>query len=185
MKILLFGVSNVGKTTIGKLLAERVGFAFYDLDDEVKKRLGMTLEQFVNTADLRWRDQKRGSIIKRVLKLEEDVVFSITPISYPYNFQKQLMKEDILLIELYDTPENIFSRLVFSDKNDNIYTDDLYKSQHKDYYLSDIQADLDWYGKIYHDIGISNRLFIDNDSPSKVADRIILEYGLSVKNTGS
>ena len=63
MKILLFGVSNVGKTTIGKLLAERIGFGFCDLDDEVKSHLGMTLEKFVNTADIKWRDQKRGSII--------------------------------------------------------------------------------------------------------------------------
>lgn len=31
MKILLFGVSNVGKTTIGKLLAEKIKFSFYDL----------------------------------------------------------------------------------------------------------------------------------------------------------
>ena len=113
MKILLFGVSNVGKTTIGKLLAERIGFVFYDLDDEVKSHLGMTLEQFVGTADLKWRDQKRGSIIKKILKLEEDVVFSISPIAYPDNFQKRIIEDDILLIELYDSPENIFSRLVF------------------------------------------------------------------------
>ena len=185
MKILLFGVSNVGKTTIGKLLAERIGFVFYDLDDEVKSHLGMTLEQFVGTADLKWRDQKRGSIIKKILKQEEDVVFSISPISYPDNFQKRIIEDDILLIELYDLPENIFSRLVFSDENDDIYTDDLYKNRYKDYYLGEIQADLTWYGKIYHDIGIHNRLFIDNDPPSKVVDRIISEYGLIVKKTGS
>ena len=38
MKILLFGVSNVGKTTVGKLLAEQFGYRFYDLDEEVKKQ---------------------------------------------------------------------------------------------------------------------------------------------------
>ena len=81
MKILLFGTSNVGKTTIGKLLAERLGYAFYDLDEEVKSRFGMTLEEFVHTGDLRWRDQKRGSIIKKIICLEEDMVFAIAPIS--------------------------------------------------------------------------------------------------------
>ena len=180
MKILLFGVSNVGKTTIGKLLSGRIGFDYFDLDDEVKSRLGMTLEQFVNTADLRWRDQKRGNIIKKILKLDENIVFSISPISYTDNFQKQLIDDDILMIELYDTPENIFSRLVFSDEDDNIYSDDLYKNQYKDHYLREIQADLDWYGKVYRDIGIRNRLFIDNDPPSKVVDRILAEYSLSV-----
>lgn len=61
----------------------------------------------------------------------------------------------------------------------------LYKSRYKDHYLSEIQADLNWYGKIYHDIGIHNRLFMDNDPPPKVVDRIISEYGLSVKKAGS
>lgn len=36
MKICLFGVSNVGKTTVGKLLAERLDIKFVDLDEEVK-----------------------------------------------------------------------------------------------------------------------------------------------------
>ncbi len=178
MKILLLGVSNVGKTTTGKLLAERIGFTFYDLDEEVKTRLGMTLEEFVHTANLRWRDQKRGSIIKRIIRLEENIVFAITPISYTDNFKTRIIADDILPIELYDTPENIFSRLVFSDEYDNIYTDDDYKEEHKDYYLQDIQDDLDWYGKIYAELGIRNRIFINNDLPEKVVDRIILEYGL-------
>ena len=39
MKIFLFGVSNVGKTTMRKLLDERLSFTFYDQDDEVKLRL--------------------------------------------------------------------------------------------------------------------------------------------------
>ena len=43
---------------------------------------------------------------------------------------------------LIDTPENIFDRLVFSDENDNIYMDDKYKNQRKDYYLNDIQEDI-------------------------------------------
>ena len=177
MKILLFGVSNVGKTTIGKLLAERIGYKFYDLDEEVKASLGMTLEEFVNTGDLRWRDQKRGSIIKKIIRLEEDLVFAITPISYTENFRTRINRDDILAIELYDTPENIFSRLVFSDENDVVYTDNHYKNEHKEDYLRDIQADLDWYGKINTEIGIHNRMFINNDTPDKVVDRIITDIG--------
>lgn len=44
MKILLFGVSNVGKTTAGRILADKLEYDFYDLDEEVKKHYNMTLE---------------------------------------------------------------------------------------------------------------------------------------------
>lgn len=123
---------------MGKLLAERLDIKFVDLDEEVKKRLKMSLEEFVNTENLRWRDQKRGSIIKKIIKMEEDVVFAISPISYIENFKTSIISDDNLLIELYDTPENIFSRLVFSDENDEIYTDDNYKNANKDYYMKEI-----------------------------------------------
>lgn len=61
--ILLFGVSNVGKTETGKLLAEKLGFQFKDLDDEVKKYYYTTLEDFVNSGTLKERDRKRGLIL--------------------------------------------------------------------------------------------------------------------------
>ena len=44
LKILLFGISNVGKTTIGAMLAKQLDYSFYDLDEEVKKEFQMTLE---------------------------------------------------------------------------------------------------------------------------------------------
>ena len=179
MKILLFGVSNVGKTTTGELLAERLGFKFYDLDEEVKTRLNMTLEEFVHTSNLRWRDQKRGSIIKKLIRSEEDMVIAVTTISYTENFRTRISGEDILAIELYDTPENIFSRLVFSDENDVIYKDDEYKNEHKDYYMEDIIEDQKWYGSIY--AGFCRVFDMDGDSPEKSASRIISEFNLTAE----
>lgn len=179
MKILLFGVSNVGKTTTGKLLAERIGFEFRDLDEEIKKHYGITLEQFVNMGNLREKDYKRGAMIKRLLRAEENLVIAITPISYTENFKRRITDDDILLVELVDTSENIFSRLVFSDEDDNLYVDDDYKNEHKSHYLKEIQADIDWYGRVYSEMGIKNRFFIDNDSPEKVVDRLVAEYGLT------
>ena len=179
MKVLLFGVSNVGKTTIGKILANRLGIRFFDLDDEVRNRLGMTLEEFVSTADLRWRDQKRGRILKELIRHENDLVVAVSPISYTDNFKSRIIADEILLIELYDEPENIFARLVFSDENDVVYTDEEYKNRHKAHYLREIQSDLSWYGNVYRNLGVKNRIFINNDPPENVADRIIAEYHLA------
>lgn len=179
MKILLFGISNVGKTTIGTMLAKQLDYSFYDLDEEVKKEFKMTLEEFVHTENLRWRDQKRGRIIKKILAQKENMVFVISPISYTDNFGKRITEDDILSIELVDTPANIFDRLVFSDIDDTIYKDDDYKNQRRDYYMSDIKADLEWYGNVYSKIGVKNRFEINNDSPKTAVKRLIKEYGLS------
>ena len=63
MTILLFGVSNVGKSITGELLAQRLGYDFYDLDEEIKKHCNTTLEELISTGTLRERDQIRCDLI--------------------------------------------------------------------------------------------------------------------------
>lgn len=73
------------------------------------------MEEFVHMENLRWRDQKRGKIIKKILSIEENIVFAISSISYTDNFSKRIIADDVFPIVLVDTPENIFERFVFSD----------------------------------------------------------------------
>ena len=144
-----------------------------------REEFQMTLEEFVHIENLRWRDPKRGRIIKKILSKEENMVFVISPISYTDNFGKRITEDNILSVELVDTPADIFDRLVFSDTDDTIYKDDDYKNQCRDYYMSDIKADLEWYGNVYSKIGVKNRFEINNDSPKTAVKRLIKEYGLS------
>lgn len=176
MTILLFGVSNVGKTTIGKILADKLGFAFYDLDEEVKKCYSITLEEFVKIGTIEERDKKRGRIIRSLVEEKTDKVIAITPMSYRVHFEEVLKNDRVVAIELRDTAENIFERLVFSDENDCIYKDDDYKNAHMEYYLRDIREDIDWYGEVYSII--RNRYDIDNESPETAADSLIKRFGL-------
>ena len=67
MNILLFGVSNVGKSVTGELLASRLNYQFYDLDEAVKNELGITLETFVSSGTLQERDLIRWSIINSLV----------------------------------------------------------------------------------------------------------------------
>ena len=41
MNVALFGFMAVGKSTVGRLLSERLGYAFVDLDAEIARREGM------------------------------------------------------------------------------------------------------------------------------------------------
>ena len=134
MIILLFGISNVGKTTIGKLLCERLHIPFYDLDDEVRRFFGITLEQFVNTGTLEDRDRKRGLVLEKILKDGKGKIVAVSPISYSRYIHQLLRNPGVFPIELRDSAENIFDRIVFSDENDKIYTDEQYKQAHKAYW---------------------------------------------------
>lgn len=77
-----------------------------------------------------------------------------------------IMADDILAIELCDTAENIFSELVFSDENDVIYTDDLYKNEHKDHYMREIQ---DYY-----------RIWFERQKRSKLRIMIHSDIGITM-----
>lgn len=176
MTFMLFGVSNVGKATVGCILAEKLGCTFYDLDEEVKKYYHTTLEDFVMKGTVESRDCKRGCVIDAVMRNREDKVFAISPISYRENFERYLSRNDVFAIELTDAAENIFERLVFSDESDNVYEDDLYKNAHRDYYISEIKKDISWYGRSY--IHVKNKFYMNNECPDIVADRLIREFNL-------
>jgi len=43
--VFLVGFMGCGKTTVGKLLAGRLGWGFFDLDEQIEQRLGRTIPQ--------------------------------------------------------------------------------------------------------------------------------------------
>ncbi len=45
MKIALFGFMGSGKSTLGKALAEKIGYDFIDLDEAIEKKTGLTITQ--------------------------------------------------------------------------------------------------------------------------------------------
>ena len=176
MNILLFGVSNVGKSVSGRLLSDHLNYTFYDLDDEVKKDQNTTLEEFVSTGTLLERDALRCRILDHLVCKAENKVIAVTPLSYIKNIRYLFSSPDVISIELTDSAENIFDRLVFSDENDVIYKDDDYKNRHKDHYLEEIQADLDWYGSVYSDM--RNRFDISGMAPEEAVAKKMSRFHL-------
>ncbi|MEG0806645.1 MAG: shikimate kinase [Lachnospiraceae bacterium] len=181
MKILLFGVSNVGKSVTGELLAKKLNYDFYDLDDEVKKHLKITLEEFVSTGSLIQRDQIRCNLIQSLISKGENKVIAVTPLSYMQTIQPLLSNSSVLAIELFDSPECIFDRLVFSDENDIAYKDDAYKNKHKKHYLSEIRKDLKWYGFVYQNI--EQHFNMNGQSTEEVVNDLISKFHLTKLET--
>lgn len=173
MVIMLFGVSCVGKTATGEKLAKKLKYFFLDLDEEIKKRFQTTLEKFIQDYPYSHERYKiKGKILKDLLKeYKDNIVIAVSPIYNARNFNSLLYLEQVIAIELQDSEEHIFARLVFSDENDNIYKDDVYKEQHKDYYIRDIHEDIVYARKTLKKI--ENKYFIDNRSIDQVVDELI------------
>ncbi|MCB9930846.1 MAG: shikimate kinase [Alphaproteobacteria bacterium] len=68
--IVLVGMMGVGKTTIGKRLAQRLGMDFIDADAEIEKAAGCTIpEIFEKFGEAQFRDGERR-VIARLLREE-------------------------------------------------------------------------------------------------------------------
>ena len=172
MKILLFGITNVGKTTIGKLLSEKLNYDFDDLDDEIKRRYGK-IGNFLSKYPYDYaRHRKRGEILKEVIdKYEDNVVIAISPIYYEEFLVEVLNKNNVLAIEIQDEPENVLKRLVYADENDNVFPIQMNTEKEKQYYLNDIKADIKYYEKVYEKI--ENKFKINGKLPNEATDNLV------------
>jgi len=62
-KIVLAGFRGTGKTSVGQILAERLGVSFFDADALIERRAGMTIpEIFSRRGEAGFRDLERGVI---------------------------------------------------------------------------------------------------------------------------
>jgi shikimate kinase len=61
--IFLTGFMGAGKTTVGRLLAERLGWRFIDLDDEIVRNAGRSVAQiFDQSGEAEFRRQESGAL---------------------------------------------------------------------------------------------------------------------------
>lgn len=71
--ILLIGFMGTGKTTVGRLLAQRTGRTFVDLDEEIERSLGLPVSAiFAQYGEAFFREQERQII--RQLSCRNDMV---------------------------------------------------------------------------------------------------------------
>lgn len=145
MKIYIVGVGCVGKTTIGELLAENMGYSFYDLDHKVEDYYGNPIEIIQNESygikDFR---EKASIVLDELFSTEGDAVISGTISgltgAYLRVYKKYKKTTNLISLHLYDKPENILERLTFYDDNSQllqIYLSDEDRTK----YLRKIKAD--------------------------------------------
>lgn len=136
MKLLIWGVSNVGKTTIGRELSKKLNCKFYDIDDEIIKIYGSIddfQEIYPNCYDR--FDEKEEIMLEIINQEKEDFIMIVSPI-FSTSAVENLLLTDTKSIEIIDTPEAIYDRLVL-DGEDALE----YKEKHKEHYMREIKWD--------------------------------------------
>ena len=114
MKIVLLGYMASGKSTIGKILAEKMKISFIDLDTYIEEKEKMSVSDvFKEKGEIYFRKQEHV-YLKELLDKKEDFVLSLgggTP-CYAGNMNVLLSYDDVTSIYLKTSIQIIMERLV-------------------------------------------------------------------------
>lgn len=153
MILYLVGISCVGKTTIGKILSEKIGFSFFDLDIEIQKYYNKPIERIQdNCLTMNQYREKASVVLNQIFSNNENMVVSGAPsgLKYSYlNVYKRHKTDKIMYsIHLKDSFENILDRITFYDKDSNPIRLTLSELE-KVKYLRKIKADYNFFKNSY------------------------------------
>lgn len=87
--VILIGMPSSGKTTIGKILAKKIGYKFYDTDKIIEKMMGITIPKYFELyGEIEFR--KFESNVIQSLASEKKVVIATGggAVKIPENFSK-------------------------------------------------------------------------------------------------
>ena len=83
--MILLGLSRAGKTSVGRLLSERLGCSFYDTDELIRIRTGLTPRELCRQAGLSALHTAEAAALRECCSLHDcgDVVFAAEPSRHP------------------------------------------------------------------------------------------------------
>lgn len=108
-KVVLLGFMYSGKTTVGKKLAKKLGYKFYDTDAEIEYKYHYSINSIFKTFGEEIFRNMEKQMLEELLQ-KDNVVISCgggTPCFFD-NMQK--IKDNSISIYLFLTPGQIFSR---------------------------------------------------------------------------
>jgi shikimate kinase len=151
MRILLTGVSCVGKTTIGPELAALLGIRFFDLDHEVEAFFHDTIPRIqARYARITGYRGKVCGVLKALLSQTDakDSVIALPPrgLMAPYWNTVKASRSTVIVVQ--DDPINILNRIIFLD-DDNQLIDKKLTPKERALYLEEIKKDIRYFARSY------------------------------------
>ncbi len=144
--IVLIGLMGSGKSTIGRIIAKKLGRRFVDTDRLIERSSGQTIpEIFQNDGELAFRKAEKDAI-KRVTQYVGIVIATGGgAIKDPENLR--LLKSSGWIVALLATPETLYKRIqgkrarpLLADKEDPVKVlDEIYEERKGIYAQADFQ----------------------------------------------
>lgn len=151
MRVFLTGVACVGKTTVGRRLAELMGLSFFDLDAEIERFFGMSIERLQQKY---WTPHGFRKEAAKALSYILDqpgsrrAVVALPPSGLMGGYLFILKKTEGIKVALRDRPERILDRLVFYDVDSRLM-DKRLTSEERPLYLRAIRKDIAYFKTSY------------------------------------
>jgi len=108
----LTGFMAAGKSTIGPILANTLGWEFYDLDKEVEKKEGMKIIELFNQKGEEYFRKSETEILKE-LSDRNKVIISLGGGAIASDENFRIIKSSGKIIYLKSSPEIVYRRLRF------------------------------------------------------------------------
>ena len=114
--IYLIGYMGAGKTTVGRLLAERLGWHFVDLDEAFAEIHGQTPAEYIREHGIEEFRYKEKYVVEDLAELPIDKVIYATGGGYPcWEDNMECLRELGTSIYLKWKPEHLAQRLMLTD----------------------------------------------------------------------
>ncbi len=152
MRIFLTGVGCVGKSTIGKKMAELLGIRFFDLDNEIENFFETSIERLQNRflTTHSFRDEAAKALVDLLNRPESmDCVLSLPPSGLMGGYLRAIKKANGTTVVVTDKPENILDRIRFFDIDSRPIEKNLTHKEKK-LYLREIKKDITYFRASYH-----------------------------------
>ena len=113
MIISLCGFMGAGKSTIGKHLANWLGFRFTDLDSYIEKKFGCTVSAFfAASGEARFREEEYNALSEIFADNGKDLILALGGGTLTKPECAELVKSKSTVIYLYCNEEALFKRLL-------------------------------------------------------------------------
>jgi len=130
--IFLCGIKHCGKTTIGKLLARRLGRRWYDLDQEIEQKIKEPIRTFYHTFGQEAFQRLEVDVLETIIG-EENLVISLGGGAADNDPLMKLIKKHGTLVYLYVEEAHLLKRILRGGIPPFLDEDDIEGSFHRLY----------------------------------------------------